>query len=102
MKNNPHIIQKTIWAFVSLGMVSAPVLAQVTPEISEYQNGRPVWKVGSSFQDVPPELQKIGDAECQKANYSRAIGYSKTGENPDGKQFEKGAFLCDSLPKSKE
>lgn len=66
------------------------------PKIKEYQEDKPVWDTSSSFGPVPKNLQKIGNAECQKAKYERAIGYAKAAQNPDGSDFEKGGFLCEN------
>lgn len=74
--------------------VEAPI-----PKIKEYQEDKPVWDTSSSFGPVPKNLQKIGNAECKKVKYDRAVGYSKGAQNPNGSDFEKGGFLCESEPK---
>lgn len=72
------------------------VIETPVPKIKEYQEDKPVWDISSSFGPVPKNLQKIGNAECKKAKYDRAVGYANTAQNPDGSNFEKGGFLCES------
>ncbi len=93
--------------FLIVGIVAAtqvvPALAQqkdTLPQITAYQEERPVWDKSAGFGPVPKNLQAIGDAECQKVKFDRAVGYSKRTLNPDGKTFEKGGFMCQNDPKS--
>ncbi|MGV1015880.1 MAG: hypothetical protein ACOYBW_00725 [Fluviibacter phosphoraccumulans] len=94
IKNNRwSVFASTIIAVCS----SSVALAQdAPPRINEYQNERPVWNSTSGFSAVPKHLQKIGDAECKKMKFDRAVGYSKNAKNPDGSDYEKGGFLCES------
>lgn len=72
----------------------------LAPKIKGFQEDKPVWDRSTTFGPVPKNLQKVGNAECKKANYDRAIGYSNTAQSPDGSNFEKGAFLCESDAKN--
>lgn len=92
-------------ATLVLLIATAPAMAQkkeqeTPPQITAYQEERPVWNKTAGFGPVPGNLQQIGDAECQKVKYDRAVGYSKQTLNPDGKSFEKGGFMCQNDPKS--
>lgn len=90
----------TISAALSMGLVSGAWAQESPPQINAYQQERPVWNKTTGFEPVPKELQQVGDAECQKVKYDRAVGYSKQTLNPDGDSFQKGGFMCQMDPKS--
>lgn len=89
-----------VFALVSASLVGTAWAQTGTTQIKGSQENRPVWDKSSSFGPVPPDLQKIGDAECQKAKYDRAVGYAPKARSGNGSDFEKGGFLCEHNPKS--
>lgn len=105
MKRSTVLFARLVIATVASVALSAPVMAQqnqkdTPPQITAYQEERPVWNKTTGFGPVPKNLQQIGDVECQKAKYDRAVGYSEQTLNPDGKSFAKGGFMCQKDPKS--
>lgn len=101
MKQPSAFMTKSFVAtFIGLSLSAACVAKDEPPQITEYQDGRPVWNTKNGFGPIPKGLQKVGDAECQKVKYDRAVGYSKTTLNPDGSSFQKGGFMCQNDPKS--
>lgn len=101
MKTASKLAASTLVLMIATGSAMAQKKEQDTPpQITAYQEERLVWNKTAGFGPVPADLQQIGDAECRKAKYDRAVGYSKQTLNPDGKSFEKGGFMCQKDPKS--
>lgn len=105
MKPTSIVLARVLLATMAGAAISAPVMAQnkgqeTPPQVTAYQEERPVWNKTAGFGPVPSNLQQIGDAECRKVKYDRAVGYNKQTLNPDGKSFEKGGFMCQNDPKS--
>lgn len=101
MKQSTSAPKAFVAALAGISLSVAAFAQSAPPQIKEYQEERPVWDKTSGFGPVPKNLQIIGDAECQKVKYDRAVGYSKKTLNPDGKTYQKGGFMCQNDPGSK-
>lgn len=86
---------------ILMASVASVVFAQSSsPQLLVNKDKRAAWDNTQQFGPVPENLQKTGDEECKKADYDRAVGFTKQGQNSDGKTYEKGAFLCADNAKS--
>jgi hypothetical protein len=65
-----------------------------TPPQIVFGKDSKLWDNPALFGDAPPNLQTIGDARCQDAEFGRATGYHPKALDENGDRFQGGGFYC--------